>query len=303
MSERSLFVRAGLAAVLTLLAAGVSAAGKGAKAGFPEGMRFDSLGVLDLASWTLTKSGEPIALGALDAAAAADIRAAKSVDPDELLLKFSDGEYGCKTPSAACTKTHEAQLIAATDGTVKRLDNRLVIAAAAGKPIVFQDWTLATTKTADGDGSKHLYLGRMAGNGYHRVEVQFEHDAPGNFLINPQSGKIAFVHNAADLVSPSPDDMRLVTFNTLNPPLSIRVGALDAAGPRVEMICTAREHDDKTAAAFKGWHDASSFDLIVSNGEGDAKRDVALRATHGANGWSIAAADAAQLNAIGFACR
>jgi hypothetical protein len=286
------------AAVLGFLAAGATA-----KNAPDRGLRFDSPGVLDIAQRPLKNAPQKaLPIDALEASAAAAIVAAPAIGADPPQLRFSDDEFGCKDGVRQCAHAREAKLLAAADGTVKRLDQRLVIAAAAGQPAVFVDWTQAETKSADGDSETHWYLGRMAGNGYHRVEVQFGHDAPGDFLINPQSGKTAFVHNGADLVALSPDAVHVVSANAENPPLSVRVAALDAAGPRLELVCAAREHDERSAAVFKGWKDANTLDLVIQAGTDGAKKTIALRATRSANTWHLAAGDPGALSAAGIAC-
>lgn len=298
---RSCLLRAALLPV-----AGVSmlVAAKGAP---DRGIRFDDPRVLDLAAWSLhLDHPKPVAFGKLDAADSASISSAAAITEETpLQLSFSDDAFGCKADAPACVKEHEAKLLAQADGTVKRLDKRLVL-AGAGQPVVFVDWQEQATRTAEGDEEKHFYLGRMRGNGYHRVEVQFGHDAPGNFLVNPKNGKVAFVHNAADIVAHTADGKFLSTFNSMNPPFSLRVGQLDDAGPKLVLMCTAAASDDKTSASFKGWRNDSTFDLVVHVGGADAKqdgaRDVALRVTHGADGWSAAASDPARLAAAGVTC-
>jgi hypothetical protein len=274
-----------------------------AKGAPDRGLRFDSTGVLDLASRSLKlDAGKPLTFGTLPAADAVAITATASItDETPLQLAFSEDQFGCKQGAQACMKEHEAKLIAQADGAVKRLDKRLVVAAGAGAPAIFADWTQAETKTADGDQETHWYLGRMTGNGYHRVEVQFGHDAPGNFLINPKSGKMVFVHSGADIVAHTTDGKYLFTLNTLNPPLSLRVAQLDDAGPKLVLLCAARADDEKTSAEFKGWHNNSAFDMVVHVGGAEAKHDVALRISHGDSGWSGATAE--QLAAAGFACK
>jgi len=274
-----------------------------AKSAPDRGLRFDSSGVLDLAERSLKlDAAKRVTLDALPPADAKSIlEAAPITEETPLQLGFSEDDFGCKGGAAPCMKEHEAKLIAQADGAVKRIDKRLVV-AAAGQPAIFVDWNQAETKTADGDQETHWYLGRMAGNGYHRIEVQFGHDAPGNFLLNPKNGKLAFVHNAADIVAVTPDGKYLFTFNTLNPPLSLRVAQLDAAGPKLVLVCGARADDDKTSAEFKGWRNASAFDLLVHVGGATAGHEVALRVNNADNSWKAAASDAAQLAAAGFSC-
>ena len=290
--------------VASVAAALVLIAGVAAAKGPPErGLRFDSPGVLDLAQRPLANAPrESAAIDPLNATVAAAILTAPTVGADPPALKFSEDEFGCKEAARQCMREHEAKLLVAADETVKRLDKRLAIAAAAGQPALFVDWIQAETKNADGDSETHWYLGRMTGNGYHRVEVQFGHDAPGNFLVNPKSGKVAFVHNGADAVVPSPDGLRVLTFNAENPPLSVRVVALDAGGPRLELVCAARAGDERSAVAFKGWKDANTFDLAFETGADATKESIALRASRSGNAWHLAVGDPAALSSAGIAC-
>jgi len=95
-----------------------------------------------------------------------------------------------------------------------------------------------------------------------------------------------------------------VTFNRDNPPLSIRVAALDASGPRLQLQCEVGKDAEHVGADFKGWHDARSFDIALKIRAARSKLEhqVALRVTQNGVGWSIATPDQSQLGAIGFAC-
>jgi hypothetical protein len=275
-----------------------------AKDGMQWGLRFDSPGVLDLAERTQQIAGATAAVTALAPAEAGKILAAPTLSEEQPSLPFSDDVYGCKKPSKTCSAEHEGKLIGASNGAIKRDGKRLTIVPVSAAPAIFFDWKVPTTKTADGDEETHWYLGRLDGNGYHRVEVQFGQDAPGSFLINPQSGKIAFVHNGSDVVVPSADAAHLLTFNSLNTPLSIRVAALDAAGPSLDLQCEVGKDNDRVTGQFKGWHDASSFDLVlqipaVNSGP---VRVIATRLTQHDGAWGIAASDSERLAGIGFAC-
>jgi len=297
------FQRAALASIVcvSIVCANALAATKGAP---DRGLRFNDARVLDLAAWSLKlDAGKPIAFGKLDAATASAIMRAPAITEETpLQLAFSEDQFGCKQGAPACMKEHEAKLIAQADGSVKRLDKRLVV-VGAGQPAIFADWAQPESKSAEGDQETHWYLGRMAGNGYHRVEVQFGHDAPGNFLLNPKNGKVAFVHNASDIVAHTADGKYLFTFNALNPPLTLRVARLDDAGPALVLMCQAKAGDDKTNGEFRGWSSATAFDFIVHVGGPAANKDVVLRLTHGDSGWSGAATEAEQLAAAGFVCK
>ncbi|HET7063009.1 MAG TPA: hypothetical protein VFI49_01950 [Rudaea sp.] len=276
-----------------------------AVAGNEHGVRFNTAGVLDLAERSQTvANGRAVPAAELPATDAQEIFAAQAVGENELPLRFSDDVFGCAKPSRQCSTQHERALIDASGGAVRREGKRLTVVAADGQAATFVDWKQPTTKTADGDEETHWYLGRMPKNGYQRVEVEFGHDAPGNFLINPQSGKTAFVHNAADLVAPSPDERLLVTFNSLNPPISIRVAALDAAGPRLVLQCQAPESVARLTPVFKGWHDATALDLVFEIGEqSKSMQRLAVRLVRRADGWHLEASDAARLERVGLTCR
>jgi len=288
------------AALLPILCASALVA---AKAKEDHGLRFDDPRVLDLASWTLKfDAGKALAFGKLDAATALAIMKAPAISEETpLQLPFSEDQFDCKD-DAACMKAHEAKLIAQADGSVRRIDKRLVI-AGAGQPVILADWVQPQAPNAEGEHETHWYLGRMAGNGYHRVEVQFGHDAPGDFLINSKNGKVAFVHNGADIVRLSADGKYVFTFNTLNPPLTLRVARLDDSGPALVLMCQARARDDKTSGEFRDWSSANAFDFIVHVGGVAQDQDVQLRLTHGDGGWSGAASDADKLTAAGFVCK
>jgi hypothetical protein len=267
------------------------------------GLRFDSPGVLDLAERTQTiENGSAVPVRALGTADAQAILAATALDEAQPALRFSDDQYVCVPPSRVCSEAGERALVDAAGSTVKRAGKRLTVVPSAGAPAIFLDWTRATTKSAEGDLQTHAYLGRLAGSGYHRTEVQFGHDSPGSFLVNPRNGKIAFVHNGSDVAVPAPDGLRLITFNSMNPPLSVRVAALDASGPSLSLTCTVKP-DSPATARFKGWHDASSFDLALLPGGTRGEEILALRLQHDAQGWHIASPDPERIAAIAFACR
>jgi len=288
--------------LLGVLAASAQAA---ASKGGELGLRFNSPEVLDLAERSQkVRGGGSVAVGELTSADAERIFAAPAIDENPPALRFSDDEFGCTKPSRRCSMEHERQLIAAAAAAVKRDGRRLTITPSAGVPAVFVDWKQPTTKTADGDEESHWYLGRLPGSGYVRVEVQFGHDAPGNFLINPQSGQSAFVHNGADLVSPSPDGRLLLTWNALNPPFSLRVAALDAAGPRLALQCSAADGEPRITPVFKGWQGVAGFDLVLEIGEqSKSMARAALHVSRDGSHWRIAASDIARVDRLRLSCQ
>ena len=272
--------------------------------GDDKGLRFNSAGVLDLADRSQKiAAGRPVAVVDLAGEDAAEIFSAAEQGDAQPGLRVSDDEFGCRKPSRKCSLEQERKKLQAAGATAKRDGKRLTIAPTDAPSVTFIDWKQAATKSADGDDETHWYLGRMPGNGYERVEVQFGHDAPGDFLINPQSGKVAFVHNGADIAAPSPDGKLLVTFNTLNPPISLRVAALDAAGPRLALQCEAPESAERLTPVFKGWRGATAFDLVFEIGEQSKSMvRLATRLIRKVDGWHLEASDAARLERLRLVC-
>jgi hypothetical protein len=289
-----------LAALLAAAAPGAAAAAEAA-----QGLRFNSPGVLDLAERSLhIDDGAPVTAAELSDADAERIFAAPAIGEDPPLLRFSDDVFGCAKPSRRCSLQHEHALIAAAGAAVTRSGERLELTAANGTKAAFADWKQPATKSADGDEETHWYLGRLPGSdAYDRVEVQFGHDAPGNFLVNRKTGKVAFVHNGADLVVPNADATLLLTWNALNGPLSLRVAALDAAGPRLVFTCSAPEGADALTPVFKGWSAPARFDFVIEIGApSKSQRRLALSVEETGGAWRFAGGSAAMLAKTGFAC-
>ena len=290
-----------VAIIALLLLAGAPGPAAVPRAVDAHGLRFDSPSVLDLASRT-KRSAVPVAVATtgMSVGEVAKILAAPAISEDPPLLRFADEIYGCAKPSLSCSRQHERVLANATRGAVRREGKHLTIVPMRGMPVTFVDWIEPATRSADADEEGHWYLGRLPGSAYERVEVQFAHDAPGSFLVNPQNGKVAFVHNGADLVAPSPDGRLLLTWNSLNPPLSLRVAALDEAGPRLVVSCAAPDRGDRLTPVFKGWRDAATFDFVVETGE--PTRRLAAELMRTGSQWVLRASDTARLERIGLGC-
>lgn len=303
MTSRRWSAVAGLCAAIA--AAVLPLAAFAAPASDVGGVRFDSAGVLDLAERAQSLAGGvPAKMIELDAGDAESIFAAPALGEDVPQIAFSDAVFGCAKPARACSQAHERERIAASAGFARRDGRRLTIAVPGAAPLEFVDWKQAETPSADGDSETHWYLGRMAGNGYERVEVEFGHDAPGSFLINPRTGKVAYVHNINDIAAPSPDGMLLVTFNALNAPLSLRVAALDGAGPRLVAVCAAPDRGTRLTPVFKGWRGAAAFDVVIEVGEqSKSMARLAARISASAAGWQVAASSPGRAEQIGFACQ
>lgn len=269
------------------------------------GLRFDSPGIMNLAEPQSAAPGVSIPTTTLSVVESQAILAAPGTSEENATLPFSGAVYGCANSTRSCSVDHERKLILSTNGAVKRKGQRLTLVPEQGEPRVFIDWTLASTKAADGDSENHWYLGRLPGNGFYRVEVQFGHDAPGSFLINPMNGRGAFVHTGGDIVALAPDGQHLVTFNTLNRPLSLRVATLDAGGPSPALQCSVDDDKALVNPVFKGWHDVHSFDLVleIRNARNKLAQLVALRIGDEEGVWKIAVLQPAPLAAIQFVCR
>ena len=288
-----------------LIALAASVVAFDAAAAASRGLRFDSAGVLDISAHDLSvPGGREIPVVALDAADAARIASALAIDEQAATLTFSDTIFGCKTPSAACSMAGERQSIAAAPAAVKRDKNTLTITSASGATATFVDWKVAENKRAEGDGERHWYVGALKGSGYHRVDVEFEHDAPGAFLINPANAKSMFFHYASDVAALSPDGSMLLTYDPLNEPLSIRIAALDAGGPSVAMMCLGKS-SYATHVDFKGWRDSNTVEMaVVTHGPRNRLAHATpIRVSHVVSGWQLAAGDVGALTALSFSCR
>jgi hypothetical protein len=267
-----------------------------------QGLRFDSPGVLDLSVWpAVDHAGRDLGFTPLSPDDGERILAEPEIGEDHSGLPFSAYLYGCAAESRACAAAGERKRIDTAGKAVLRAGKWLVVTPEHGDASRFIDWRMPTTKTADGDAETHYYLGRLHDGGYHRVEVQFDQDSPGSFLINPANGKVAFVHNGGDIVALSPDSMRIVDFGQFEATHPLRIAALDATGPRQELECALAK--EKAALQFKGWHDAASIDMIVKTGGDKDAVTIPLRLALTAGVWAVAARDPKLLPSIGFVCR
>ena len=268
------------------------------------GLRFDSPGVLDISAEKVSLSGSPVSVAALDGADASSIAAAPKLSDDASTLPFSSDVFGCGPKATDCVAKNEAKRIADSGGMAKRDDKRLTITPLKGSPVVFADWKDIVTKSIDGDGETHWYIGALKG-GYQRVEVQFFHDSPGSFLINPANGKSLFVHNGSDVSSLSPDGQFLLNYDELNAPLTVRIASLDANGPAMSLQCKGPSKDDGPHFEFKDWHDAASVDLALVGQAAHSQlaHATAVRLRHSAAGWEIATDHPESLKEAGFSCQ
>ncbi|HLF96202.1 MAG TPA: hypothetical protein VI457_03580 [Methylococcaceae bacterium] len=284
-------------------------AGGGLYAKERAGLRFDSAEVLDLSTHQYRPSQtaqHSAPMTTLSAEAAAAILGAPAIGEEELLLPFVSVMAGCKALLDRCVRGYESASIGREAAQVNRSGKRLLIRPKAGPAAAFLDWSKPATAGADGDGAVHVYAGRMDRSGYHRVEIQFGHDSPGSFLVNPDSGETAFLHNGGDVTAPAPDGMRLVVFNTMNLPLSINVAKLDGDGPTAELHCGTANPGTPAYPSFKGWRGSDAFDIVLkpSTGSGNDSDSIPLRIEAVGGAWSIATPDALRLEqSFGLICR
>jgi hypothetical protein len=166
-------------------------------------------------------------------------------------------------------------------GNVRRDGKRLTIGTQAEPAVRFENWSNAN------DGERFLHSGLVGG--YHRVEVQFDHDAPGSFLVNPRNGRTAFVHDGGDVVAFSPKGTRLASLHTMNAPHLLAIASLGDEGPRLELQCRD-EKDGVRKIAFRGWQDENHLLIEVD--------DVPLLLAHKQRNWTAQS----PMSRAGYAC-
>ncbi len=203
-------------------------------------------------------------------------------------------------------RSQERLLIAPQSPTVQRSGRRLTITPDSGKPVTFVDWAAPPNPRVEGDGEKFLYAGRLSSSGYHRVEVRYEHDSPGSFLINPFSGETAYAHNGSDVAVLSPSGERILVFDTLNPPFALAVASLSKTGPTIEVQCRFAPTTDRVRAGFSGWRDDNTFELLFTPVATTAVAPAALpaRVERTRDHWQVfAPAGRLQQELPGFTCQ
>jgi len=156
----------------------------------------------------------------------------------------------------------ENMRIANDKETVSRTGKSLIIKPSSAPPITFKDWI----SSSDDDGGGFLYLGKLALNGFYRVEAFYQHDSPGSFFINSKNGRIIYTHNSTDTVALAPNGKRMVVLNDgLNPPFGLLVVNMILDNPKLELNCRcSTTHDsEKITPVFKGWHSGKYSDKFI----------------------------------------
>lgn len=146
----------------------------------------------------------------------------------------------------------ETRELASHHESVFREGNTLSIRAGKDKILKFRDWEI---KGGDGDGASYKYAGMIPKTNLHLVDGTFQHDAPGTYIVNSDSGRVWETWSAADLVALSEDAQRLfVMSDGLNPPFGFFVSFLAGADQGIEMECfTPRDQGIKIVPLYNGW--------------------------------------------------
>ena len=93
---------------------------------------------------------------------------------------------------------------------IARAGKLLTISGANGKHFDFTNWSKAISKQAEGDGETFKYAGAIKGTALHQVNVEYQHDAPGTFLVNAINNSVMYVHTGTELAVLSKDNQRLL---------------------------------------------------------------------------------------------
>jgi hypothetical protein len=266
------------------------------------GYRFQAPGVVDISvddGLAPLAKGDPIAPTPLAAdAAAAILKAPEAGNDAPGQLPMLDGD------DKAARKQEGARLAAAAPA-VSRAGKTLTLKPQAGAAVTFTDQQPPKRKDADEDGELFVYAGPV-GAGYHRIEERFQQDAPGSYLVNGANGKTIFTPNGSYVVQLSPDGKWLLSMSPGDTHVLLAVMALDADGPNLALYCRGSGNGNAGPAAFKGWHDATSFDLVLSPiapGQQKASENIPVRFSLQGQSWRPATPDPKVFDRLGYVCR
>lgn len=263
--------------------------------------RFEAPDVLDLDTdehlLPLAKS-DPLVPGPLAADAAKTIIAAPEVGND------APGQLPMLDGDDKAARKQEAARIAAEAAAV-RTGKTLTIKTSSAA-VVFSDRPPPKRSDVEADGELFVYAGRIGAAKYHRVEERFEQDAPGSYLVSPGGGKSLFVPNGSYVEQLSPDGKWLLSTSTGDTRVLLVVMALEVEGPRLALLCHGGGTGKAGPALFKGWHDATSFDLVLTPygpGQQGPLESIPVRFALDAQGWRPATADPGTFKRLDYACR
>jgi hypothetical protein len=275
-----------------------------------ERMSFDSPSVMDLSGFLRqarlpTKKNTLIKTDTLGLSVAQMMVAAPQRGKDD------PGIISC---SEKFTHKDEKKLIAADNKkTVSRAGKSLVVKPEFAPPITFEDWFVSGGDQGEDDMRSFVYLGKMAFNGFHRVEAIYQNDSPGSFFIHPKNGRILYAHNGTDTVALSPDGKRMVVLNDgLNPPFGLVVANMGHDEPTLELDCRCRTttHFGEITPVFKGWHVGAyvGFDLVLIVQQNSSETTatflaIPFRFSLKDDGWHVATHNAVDLERVaGLSC-
>ncbi|MDR3414882.1 MAG: hypothetical protein P4L83_01735 [Nevskia sp.] len=294
-------------AVIVAAVVGLAAAWGGAV--FGAGYRFEAPDVLDLSTvqpLLPLEQGDPIAAVPLAADIATAILAAPEVGNE------APGQVPMLDGSDKVARKQEQARIAAESTAVRRAGKTLTIDTGAAGPVKFSDHGSSSRDAADGE--LFLYAGRIGAASYHRVEERFLADVPGSYLMNPASGRMVFAPNGSYVVQLSPDGRWLLSMSPGDTHVLLVVMALAADGPGLALVCRSATTNG-ALAAFKGWYDARSLDLVLTPlvlapgkpGQGAAallpSEPIPVRLALDDQGWHPQTPDPKALERIGYTCR
>lgn len=164
------------------------------------------------------------------------------------------------------TRRGEGERMAATAGKVGRQGDTLTLAPAHGKPLRFTDVVVAATASTDGDATRFLFAGTLAGTRFWRVESSYQHDSPGSWLIDPDRGDAFFAHNGAGGTVLSADGRWMAVAELLNAPWQITLTELAATPAAVRVDCRIVDADVHGAFAACGFDADGGFRLSWRDG-------------------------------------
>jgi hypothetical protein len=172
----------------------------------------------------------------------------------------------------------EKKLLAKQKGVVSRSGKALIIKTQSGFLVKLTNMFKPEGKDHEGDSQKYFYAGILASTGYHTVKVDYMHDSPGTYFVNPNTGSKLYAQTSEHSVFLSPNNRLLVINDSeLNPPFGLVLAAISDQGHQIELNCISHKNsdpkqrgqfegwDNKISSNFKGWHDKPEvgFDLVL----------------------------------------
>jgi hypothetical protein len=196
---------------------------------------------------------------------------------------------------------------------VSRSGSVLKVLGSRDKSFAFRNWSVPPSSNGEGDGESFKYVGAMVDGRFHQVEVGYEHDSHGTFLIDTLSNSLLYIHTGSEIAEISRDGERLLVMtDSLNSPLSFAVLRLGKEHVRVELQCLAEfVRPDQVVASLYGWYPAPN----VGFGVGILKKlkdtnikprfeATPLQMVKKLDGWHVSVPDPERFSEIsGMECR